>query len=224
MADTLIDVINDVLIATSQRGNKTAISQTDSTAYIRDRLNDALRRVYKLEPFEVDTDGTVTITPSTRTFAGPTDTELHRIKPWSFRINDSDGDIPVTLVTEEYILEHFPKFETEEAEKPRYVYFTNGLIGAYPLLLTGSSNLNLQFKYSTQFTRLTSTSATFPFKDESDEMEYCKLYAKLHYELFKGLGQPGVTKDDVDSLWSVMVTKHMKRKRVGFTSSRRYGR
>jgi hypothetical protein len=224
MATTLINVVNDVLISTWQRGNKTAIAQTDSTAYIRDQLNKALRKLYKLKPFVVDADGTVTITPSTRTFAGPVDTELQNIYPWSFRINDPNGDIPVSLVTEEYIIENYPKFETDEADKPRFIYFSNGLIAIYPLLEAGSSNLTLQFKYSTQFTKITSTSATFPFEDESDELEYCRLYAQLEYEVMKGLGQPAVTNDKLVSLWAVLTVKHMKGKRTGFISNRRYGR
>ena len=224
MADQLIDVINEVLIATGQRGNKTAIAQTDSTAYLRDRVNDALDQLYKLKPFVVDADGTVTITPAQRTFAGPTDTELQNIHPWSLRINDADGDIPVQLVTEQFILENYPGFETAQAEYPQYVYFANGLIAVYPLLETGASNLTLQFKYSTQFTKLTTTSATFPFEDRSDEMKYVKLFAQLRYEVFKGLGQPGVTNDEMTGVFARLVAKYRKGKRFGFVGSRHYGR
>lgn len=224
MADTFIAIINEVLTSTGQRSNKTVISSNDSTAYVRDRLNDALEEIYRLEPFVIDADGTVTITPSTRTFAGPTDTELQNIHPWSLRINDADGDIPVDLVTEEYIIENYPKFETDEADKPRLVYFANGLIAIYPLLSAGASNLTLQFKYSTQFTKVTSTSATLPFEDRSDEMRYIKLSAQLDYEVFKGLGQPGVTSEKMGSVKSRLIVKYAKAKRVGFVSSRRYGR
>lgn len=223
MADTLIDIINEVLTATGQRANKTTIATTDSTAYLRDRLNDALDWIYKKKPFTIDADGTVTITPSTRTFNGPADTELQNIHPWSLRINDSDGDIPVNLVTEQFIIENHPDFETAEAEYPQYVYYSNGSIAVYPLLETGASNLTLQFKYATQFTKLTSAAATFPFEDRSDELMYAKLYAQLRYEVFKGLGQPGVTKEEMDGVRDRLITKYRKGKRVGFKGSRRYG-
>lgn len=224
MADTLISVINDVLMATGQRGNKTAIAATDSTEYIRDRLNDGLEEVYRLEPFTVDASGTVTITPSTRTFSGPSATELENIHAWSLRINDSAGDIPVDLVTEQWIVENFPGFEADEADKPLYVYFTNGLIGVYPLLTAGASNLTLQFQYSTQFVKLTSTSATFPFQDRSDELRFIKLFAQLKYEVYKGLGQPGVTNEEMEAVWSRLKAKAAKSKRFGFKANRRYGR
>ncbi|MCE3234529.1 MAG: hypothetical protein K0Q50_709 [Vampirovibrio sp.] len=223
MADTLIDVINEVLTATGQRANKTTIAATDSTAYLRDRVNDALDWLYKLKPFVVDADGTVTITPAQRTFNGPLDTELQNIHPWSLRINDSDGDIPVSLVTEQFIIENYPDFETAESGSPQYVYFSNGSIAVYPLLETVAANLTLQFKYATQFTKLTSAAATFPFEDRSDEMKYVKLFTQLRYEVFKGLGQPGVTNDEMEATKARIIAKHHKSKRVGFKGSRRYG-
>jgi len=224
MATTFIDIINEVMTATGQRGNKTIISTNDSTAYIRDRLNDALETIYGLQPFVIDLDGTVTITPSTRTFAGPTDTELQNIHNWSLRIHDAAGDIPVKVVTEQYIIENYPGFEADEADKPRYVYLSNGLLAVYPLLAAGSSNLTLEFKYSTQFTKVTSTSATFPFEDRSDEMKFIKLSAQLDYEVYKGLGQPAVTNEKLEKVEARLKVKYAKSKRVGFTSSRRYGR
>lgn len=224
MADTLIDVINEVLTATGQRNNKTVITSTDSTAYLQDRVNDALDVLYKLKPFVIDVDGTVTITPSTRTFAGPADTELQNIYPWSLRIDDMAGDTPVDLVTEQFIIANHPDFETAEAEYPRYVYFTNGLIGVYPMLKAGESDLTLQFKYSTQFTKLTSASAVFPFEDRSDEMKYIKLFAQLSYEVFKGLGQPGITNDAMTGVYARIYAKYRKGKRFGFKGSRIYGR
>ena len=224
MPTTLIDCINEVLTAVGSRENKTTIAATDSTGYIRDRLNDGLEDLYCLEPFEIDASGTVTITASTRTFSGPADTELGNIHPWSFRINNSNGDIPVDLVTEQWITENYPGFETDEADIPRFVYFDNGLIAVYPLLSAGASSLTLQFSYSTQFVKLTAAAAVFPFEDRSDEMRYIKLFAQRAYEVFKGLGQPGVTNEEMDRAKSRLVVKYMKAKRTGFTSNRRYGR
>ena len=223
MASTLIDVINEVFTATGKRDNKTIIGTTDSTAFIRDRVNDALDMLYKMKPFVIDADGSITITPSVRTFSGPADTELQNIHPWSLRINQTTGDIPVDLVTEEFIIRNHADFETAEANYPQYAYFTNGLVGIYPLLQAGDANLTLQFKYATQFTKLTTTSATFPFEDRSDEMKYIKLFAQLRYEIFKGLGQPGVTNDEMNGVYARIVAKYRKGKRFGFTGSRHYG-
>jgi hypothetical protein len=224
MADTLIDVINEVLTATSQRGNKTAIAQTDSTAFIRDRLNDALENIYDIKPFVVDLDGTTTITASTRTFSGPSGIDLNNIDTDTFRINDANGDIPLPYVTEDFIIQNYPSFETAEADLPMYVYFTNGLLAIYPLLTTGATSLTLQYKYSSQFVKLTATTATFPFKDRSPEMKYCKLWAQRDYEISKGLGQPGATQSLIDDEWAKITGKYRRNRRFGFSGARIYGR
>lgn len=222
--DTLIDILNEILRATGQRANKTTIVETDDTAYIRDRINDALGNLYRLQPFNVDADGTISITPSTRTFSGPSGTDLNNIHDWSWRIDHSSGDVPVAKVTEELITTSCPDFETASGASPQYVYFTNGLIGVYPLLASGSTNLTLQFKYSTQFTKLTAATATFPFENRSDEMDFIKLCAQRDYEIFKGLGQSDYTNSKAIDLWGVIVAKYRKGKRIGFTGSRLYGR
>lgn len=223
MSNTLIDVINECMIETSQRGNKTAIAETDSTEYFRQQINNALTNVYSLNPTQVDVDGTVTLPASTRTVNPPTGLEPYRIYSWSWRINNSAGDIPIDFVTEEFMIENYPLYESFEDVRPRFVYITNGILGFYPLLTTGSSSLTIQFKYPAQFTKLTSASATFPFPDQSDELLYVKWYAVLHYELLKGLGQPGVTNDKVDDYWARMVAKYKKGKRAGITGHRKYG-
>jgi hypothetical protein len=223
MAITLLEVVNEILRATQQRCDKTAFSNNDDTNYIVDRVNDGLEDIYNLSPTEVDANGTVTIAASTRTVSGPAGLELNRIYDWSFRLNDSDGDIPMDVVTKEYIVNRFPLFETEEAETPQYVYIDNNTIAVYPLLAAGSSSLTLQFSYPANMTKLTTTTATFPFQDRSDELRYIKLNAQFEYEVFKGLGNPGVTQDKKDGLWARMVAKNAKLKRQGFIGYRVYG-
>lgn len=224
MADTLIDLINDIFVDVGRNNNKTAIAAIDQTLYIANRINEALQKLYTLEPFEIDTAGTITITPSTRTFSGPAGVNLRNIHPWSLRINNAAGDIPLELVTEEYIMATYPRFESDEADTPRYIYFTTGLVGVYPLLTAGAANLTLQFLYSGQFTELTSPSATFPFKDWSDEMQFIKAYAKAAYELFKGLGNPDVTLQMERDAWNRIYARYAKSRRIGFSPARRMGR
>jgi hypothetical protein len=69
MTATLIDVVNEVLRATGQRPNKTAFAETDSSAFLRDKINDALDELYDMAPFTIDADGTLTLPASTRTVA-----------------------------------------------------------------------------------------------------------------------------------------------------------
>lgn len=219
--DTLISVTNDILRATGQRADKTDFAETDSTSYLRDRINEALQTIYGLQPFIIDADGTITITPSTRTFSGPSATPLTNIHTNTLRLNQAIGDIPLEYVTEEFIIRAFPDFETIEADFPRYVYFTNGLIGVYPLLKSGDANLTLEFKYSTQFVKLTDKAATFPFENRSVELEYVKLYAQMRYEIFKGFGQPAETGQEANKALTVLKVRALKNKRVGFTGYRR---
>ncbi len=223
MADTLIAIVNEVLRATQQRCDKTSFSNNDDTNYIVDRVNDALEDIYALKGTEIDTDGTITVTAATRKFNAPADTDPSRIYDWSFRINDADGDIKLEVVTRQFITENFPLFETEEADVPKYVYIDNVQIAVYPLLTTGASSLTMQFTYPAQFVKLTTTTATFPFEDRSDEMRFVKLSAQFDYEVFKGLGQPASTMDKRDGVWARVVAKNAKTRKKGFMGYRRYG-
>lgn len=223
MADTLLAVVNEILRATQQRCDKTAFSNNDDTNYIVDRINDALEDLYTLKPTDIDTDGSVTITASTRVFNGPSGLELNRIYDWSFRLNNADGDIRLPVVTKEYIVTTFPQYESFEASQPQYVYIDNDQIAVYPLLEAGASSLTLQFSYPAQLTKLTNTTATFPFPDRSDEMRYIKLTTQFEYEVFKGLGQPAATMEARDNVWARCVAKYARLKRQGFKGYRVYG-
>jgi hypothetical protein len=219
--DTLIDVINDVFREVGNRTNKTVIGDTDETGFVRNRINDALAEIYGLQPFNVDVAGSTVITPSTRTFSGPTGTDLNNIHTWSFRVNNA----PVAYVTNQFIITHCPDFETAEGASPSYVYFAEGgRLAIYPMLTAGAANLTLKFLYSTQFTRLTAAAATFPFEDGSDEMRYVKLCAQRDYELRKALGQPDATALKAMNLWAKLVAKYRKGKRFGITGACQYGR
>lgn len=221
MADTLLDVVNEVLRATQQRV-KTSFSNNDDTNYIVDRINDGLQAIYDLTPDTLDTNGTITITPSTRLFNGPASLDVANIYDWSFRIDNIDGDIKVSHVPKEYIISTYPQYETHEADKPLYVYQEGGQLGIYPLLEAGASNLTLQFIYPAAYSKLITTTDTFPFEDRSIEMKYVKAYAQMRYEVFKGLGQPALTMQFLDDLWAMLHGKYTKTKRKGFVGYRRY--
>lgn len=223
MADTLLAVVNEVLRATQQRCDKTSFSNNDDTNYIVDRINDALGALYALKGTEIDADGSVSIVASTRRVAGPVGLDLSRIYDWSFRLNNADGDIPLPVVTKEFIVRTYPLYETFEAAQPEMVYIDNNQLGVYPLLEAGASTLTLQFSYPAQLVKLTTTTATFPFQDRSPEMDYIKLDAQFRYEAFKGLGIPELTMQLKDDLWAGLVAKNAKLKRQGFTGYRRYG-
>lgn len=223
--DTLMDVINEILLATGQISTKTRISNTDDTSYVRDRINDALEEIYGLKPFNVDVAGTTTITPSTRLLNGPAATDLNNIYTWSFRVTTPSGDVPVAYVTEQFIIQNCPDYATVEADYPRYVYFAEGgFLAPYPMLKAGAANLTLKFIYSSQLIKLTATTATFPFENRSDELRFIKLSAQRDYEIYKNLGAPDITAQKASNLWAKMVAKYRKGKRIGFTGARLYGR
>lgn len=219
----MIDVINEVMTATFQRNNKTAISNTDSSAFFLDKINDALQNIYNWCPTAIDVDATLTLPASTRTVSIATGVDINRVYKNLWRINDSAGDIPLELVSEEFIITQKPLYETEEALKPQYVYYSNGNAAFYPLLKTGQSSLTIQYKYPTQFTKLEATTDTFPFPDRSEEKTYIKLFAQYHYEKLKGLGDPDSTYMDMVDVKHILKARYAKLKRVGITSHRRYG-
>lgn len=222
MADTLLNVVNEILRATQQR-QQTAFSDSNDTNYIVDRVNDALEDVYNLKGTQIDADGTATIPASTRKLTGPVGLDLTRIYDWSFRLNGAAGDIPIQVLTKEYVVETFPLYESQEAPQPQYVYIDNNQLAVYPLLAAGSASLTLQFSYPAQLTKLTATTATFPFNDRSSEMRYIKASAQFDYEVFKALGQPGVTQEKKDTAWARVVAQNARLKRQGFKGYRRYG-
>ena len=224
MADTLIDVINTLRRSTGGRGNKTTITEVDGTTYFRDRINEALATVYGWGPPQTETNGSLTLPASTRLVAGPTGLDISNIHSWSWRIHDTDGDKPLEQVTKQLIVEQYPMFETDEAPEPRYVYLDGDFAAFYPLLDAGASSLTIQFSYPAQFVPLTLTTDTFPFPDTSDEMFYVKYYAQLNYEIYKGLGQPGVTSEKMDDCRDTLIAKYRKNSRVGITGHRKFNR
>lgn len=223
MADTLIDVVNEVLRATGQRPNKTAFAETDSTAFIRDRINDALDELYDMAPTSVDANGTLTLPASTRTVAALAGLDPSEIYQWGWRINNANGDIPLKFVSERHIIENYPLYETEEADSPRLVYLSNNTPAFYPLLSAGSASLTIQYKYPAQFVKLTEPSATFPWPDRSDEMAFVKLFAKYEYEMHKLMGNPDKTENQLETQRCKLTAKYALKRPMGFVGNRRIG-
>lgn len=222
MANTMIYVINEVLRATQQRPNKTAVSDTDSTAFILDKLNEALENIYGMSPTGIDVDATLTLPASTRTVAIASGLDPYRIYDWSWAISKVTGDTELEQVTEQYIQDRYPDYETGDAAEPRLVYFSGGEAAFYPLLEAGASSLTIQYKYPTQFVKLAAATDTFPFPDRSDEMAYIKFYAQAEYEIEKGLGAPDYTLEKAATKRARLKGKYARGKRIGFKGYRRY--
>lgn len=223
MAITMIELVNEVLRSIGSKPDKTAISETDDTAYILDKLNEGLEDIYRMCPTEIFNDGTLTLPPSTRVLARPSNADVSKIPAWSWRINDADGDKPLEIVTEEFIIRTYPGYETDEAIEPQFVYLTNDDIGFYPLLKAGESDLTIQFKYPALFTKLTNTTDTIPFEDRSEEVKYIKLYAQMEYEIFKAIGQPGITGGKLMASDHRLKAQYAKTRRIGLIGHRVYG-
>lgn len=223
MAETLIEVTNEILLDTGQNSAKTEFKTTDSTSFIRNVINRALQILYGMAPTSVDVDGSLILPASTRSVAGPSGLDVHRIYEWSWRINNSAGDIPLKFASEQYIITTFPDFEVAEAIIPTYVYIANNTPSYYPLLKAGQPDLTIQFKYAAQYAKLVDTTATFPFEDGSEEMLFVKLYAKLQYQLHKLMGNPDVTATEVDSVLATLEGKYARLKKLRFRPSKKYG-
>lgn len=208
MAITLLDLVIEVLRSTGQNPNKTAFSETDSTQFIVDRINDGLDVIYGLAPSSIDADGSLTLPASTRSVAAVSGLDPYHIYDWSWRINQSVGDIALEQVSEKFVIKNFPLYETYEAAFPKYVYLSNGVPSFYPLLKAGSASLTIQYKYPAQMVKLTETTATFPFQDRSEEMTFLKLYAKFQYELFKLMGNPDFTGGMVEDAKGALIGKY----------------
>lgn len=223
MADTLLTAINRILRATGQR-TVSVFADTNSSNWLVDRYNEAIHYLNGLNPTPVDVGGALTLPASTRTLTKPTGLDLYRIYDWSWRINDSAGDIPLSFVTYEFILRNYPLFESEEADKPKHVYFDGDAIAFYPLLKTGSSSLTIQFKYPAMMTRLSATTDMVPFEENSDESNFCEYYCRYEYEVWKGLGNPANTGAKLDDLDGKLAGKYARARRQGLQGYRRYGR
>lgn len=223
MTYTLISLTNKVLRATGQRANKTAFAETDSSAFIRDKINDALEELYDMAPSAVDADGTLTLPASTRKVAALANLDPYEIYQWGWRIHNVNRDIPLTFVSETWIIENFPLHETEEADLPQYVYLSNNTPAFYPLLTAGSSSLTIQYKYPAQFVELTATTDTFPWPDTSDEIALVRLYAQLEYEMHKLMGNPDHTREKLETVRCRLTAKYWLKRPTGFVGNRIVG-
>lgn len=224
MADTLGAMIKRILRITGQNPSKSALSDNDDTQWLADVINDALDRVYSLYPTQIDTDGSITVTPSTRTFTFPADADINEVYSWSWRINQSGGDIAIEQVTKQFIVTQYSNYEAQESDYPQYVYIDGDSIAVYPLLTAGASNLALQFSYPALTAEVSTWAGTFIFEDRSDELNYCERYAKAEYELYKALGQPQKSLMDAEDLWAGLKGKYARLNPVNFRGYRRYGK
>lgn len=223
MAITLIEMVNKVLRATGQRPNKTAFAETDSSAFLRDRINDAVFELYQMAPTTVDADGTLTLPSATRSVAAVAGLDPYRIYDWGWRINDPTGDIPLQFVDEKMIIQTFPLYETHQGPRPVYVYIANNLPSFYPLLEAGADSLTIQYKYPANVVALTTTTATFPFADGSDEMRFIELYAKFEYEMHKLMGNPDKTEGQLETTRAGLFGKYATIRGAYLVGNRRLG-
>lgn len=222
MAETAVSLMNQILTKTTQK-QVTAFSDDDDSNFILESMNDALVNLYDLMPTQVDVNSSVNLPVSTRLVSLESGLDIYRIYDWSFRINDADGDRPLKVVTREYITKTYPAFETDTANEPRFVYYEGEQLAFYPLIKSDGDAATIQFSYPVIANRLTETTDTFVFPDNSNELQYIKFYAQLEYELDKGLGNPAVTNDKMEDKWGLLVAKYKRGKKSGFKGYRRYG-
>lgn len=222
MAETALSLINRVLQNTGQNV-VTAFSDNDDSNFLLNKVNEALADLYNLNPTTVDADGSVTLPASTRVVNGPSGLDIYRIYNWSFAIDDSEGDIDLEFVTEQFIRDTYPKYDTDTAKNPRFVYIDNNRLAFYPLVEATEPSKTVVFKYPAMASRLTATTDTFPFVDNSDELYYIEFYAQREYELYKGLGNPGVTDDKAMTKRDALDARYMLGKQSGFKGYRIYG-
>lgn len=221
MTTTFGDLIIAVLGATRQNRSKTAISDTDDTRWIADRLDEEFQRICGLKPFEVDTNATITLPASTRLVSGPAGVPLSRFYDWSWRINNAAGDIKLDQVTLEYIVNAHPDYETAEADQPEVVYLEGSSLGVYPLLKAGAASLTIQGIYPAMYTAGT-WSTTFPFADQGNELLCAKKFAQYRYEKRKGLGSWEDTYDEYETAMGLLKVEYARAKRQGTKGYRRF--
>lgn len=222
MADTLGAMTVRILRMTGQNPNKTGLADTDDTQWVADRINEAMQYLFNLKPFEIDLNGSITLPASTRLMDGPAGLDLYRIYDWSWRVNQTTGDVKINPVTQEFIVNSFPLYESNEGDYPEYVYLEGGQVGFYPLLKSSSASQIIQFIYPSMQSRLTDWASTFPFEDNTEELLYCETYTKLEYEIYKGLGDPDETRDKLLTLKGILKVKYARAKRQGLKRYRRF--
>lgn len=218
MAESLKNILVRVLRATGQDEDITSIGDDDDTQFIVDRMNEAIDKLRDLGPTQINATGTISIPESTRRIS------LGGINPYeiiehTFRLSTSEGDTPIQRVSYEYIIQVFPKFETDTAEYPRYVYFDSNQLAVYPLVKVGSGAKLIQFKYPLLNLKVSGLNDTFDFPDRW--LRYVEYYARGEYELYKGLGQPDYHLGKAEDLYARIKAKVMATNRQGFKGYRR---
>ncbi len=218
---TLIDLINDVLISTRQRGNKTSIQEQDSTQYIALAINDAFEWIYRYYPTQVDNDGTFAVQPSIRTYTVP-GLDVQRIYDWSWILRRPDGSNLLRYATKQTVVTGNTDYQTTYGE-PSIVYIDNGKVALFPVPPADFSGSSVQFTYPAQYATFTDPLSVFPFENGSDELRFVKLYAKHQYQMEKGLGQPDATLMELEQLRAQVIAKYRGTRRNGYKEHRIYG-
>lgn len=214
MADTVGNMIIRVLRASLQSPNKTAPSDSDDTQLILDKLNEAQELIRELAPTQIDEDAVYNLDELTRVIDLPVvGLDIHDIHDWSFYVLDASGERKkLTLVTNQYIYESYPKFQADASDLPRYIYFDNGKLGHYPLVKEGEGPVTCGFKYSAMAVRRTDWDQVFPFPN--NWLLWMEKYATYFYEMEKGLGNPTATAVIMETLFGQIFGKVKRTKRI----------
>jgi hypothetical protein len=219
MADTLLDVVKRVLIATGQDPAISAFSNTDDTNYLVQQVNEALLKLRALKSTHLDNNATITVTASTRLYSVVTGLDVYDIDSTSFRVDTNS----IQLVTLESLKRRDTEYDTRTAPKIESIYYENGQIGVYPVLQAGATSQTLKYRHPDVWTRLAATTDVFPYPDPY-WITYCERYAQFNYELFKGLGNPVATQLLLDDAWGMCQARSIASDNHRMRNYRRYSR
>ncbi len=186
MTDTLLTVVQRINAKVGLDETITAFSYNDESQLIVDYINDALLELWTCEvikPFFNIKNGSISLVSNTRLYDVASDALALEVFDWSFR-NDSDNNTAPQLATLEFIKENKPNYETDTG-KPQYIYIEGSQLGIYPL---PDAAYALDYIYPGTLTRLSLTTATFPYPDQW--LPFIEAYAREQYEINKGLGNP----------------------------------
>lgn len=213
MPNTLEDVLKRVLRFTQQDPNISAIADSDDTQYLVDRINEALDDIRELGPPSFLTRSTVTAVASTRLYALPTDLNPFEIDDKSFRNITASPDSPLDRIDYGYLQEKDPNFQNTTAGVIQAVYYEGSSLGVWPILEAGSSSVTIQFEHPSVLNRLDALADTISIPDSW--VLYLEKYAIYYYQAdYKVIGNPMVTKEDLDQKWGQIIAQMTRYKRL----------
>jgi len=213
VSSTLEDVLKRVLRFTQQDPNISAISDSDDTQYLVDRINEAIDNVRELNPPAFVTRSTITATATNRLFALATDVDPFEIDPKSFRDTTATPDRKIDYIDYGVLEDKDPNFQNTQAGVIQAVYFEGSSLGVWPILTAGSSSVTIQYEHPANLTRLTALANTIPIPDSW--VLYLEKFAIFYYQAdYKVIGNAMVTKADVDEQWAKIVAKMARYRRL----------